>query len=115
MASTVQTVARGHAPSGFPCRSICRNSGDVASELPGVVGTMSTRKAAGTRSDRRHHERAESERAGAEDHLPRTVADAGVDFLAEDQSEEDHPRLVAVTFLVGLGTAIGEHHTPANR
>lgn len=118
MASTVQTVARDLAPSGFPCRSICRNSELVVNELPVDVGTMSTTKAAGIRNDRHHPEQAAGEfvRAGEAVHLPRTVADAVADFRVEDQSGGDHRRLEGATFPVDPDMAIEVHpDTPDNR
>lgn len=118
MASTVQTVARDPAPSGFPCRLTCRNSELVVNELPVDVGTMNTTKAAGIRNDRHHPEQAGEEfvRAGEAVHLPRIVADAVVDFLEEDQSGGDHHRLEGATFPVDPGMAIEVHpDTPDNR
>lgn len=118
MASTVQTVARDPAPSGFPCRLTCRNSELVVNELPVDVGTMSTTKAAGIRNDRHHPEQAAGEfvRAGEVVHLPRTVADAVADFRVEDQSGGDHRRPGGATFPVDPGMAIEVHpDTPDNR
>lgn len=114
----VQTVARDPALSGFPCRLTCRNSELVVNELPVGVGTMSTTKAAGIRNDRHHLEQAGEEFVRAEEavHLPRTVADAVVDFRVEDQSGGDHRRLEVVTFPVDPGMAIEVHpDTPDNR
>lgn len=86
--------------------------------LPVDVGTMSTTKAAGIRNDRHHPEQAAGEfvRAGEAVHLPRTVADAVVDFREEDQSGGDHRRPEVVTFPVDPGMAIEVHpDTPDNR
>lgn len=117
MASTVQTVARDPAPSGFPCRLTCRNSELVVNEHPVDVGTMSTTKAAGIRNDRHHPEWAEGEfeQVGEAVRLPRTVADAVVVYLAEDQSGEDHLRLEGVTFPEDPVMVIEVHRTPGNR
>lgn len=71
---------------------------------------MNTRRVAGTRNDRHHHEPAESELAGEVVHLLHTVGEGAVGFPAEDQSEEGHFHLEGVTFPVDLGmSAIGEH------
>lgn len=72
---------------------------------------MNTRRAVGTRNDRRHHGPAESE--PAEEVvllLLRTEVDEVVASPAEDQFEEDHLQREGVTFPVVLGMlAIGEH------